>query len=84
MSVIDERIRTNEEIIQLIKRIETLEDKLRSAEVSRDTYKRLYEAERSVKNGFVALRDHDRTKLFEICNYISEVLGRWEYLDKTD
>ena len=84
MSEIDERIRTNEDIIQLIKRVEALEEKLRSAEVSRDTYKRLYEAERSVKDGFVALRDHDRTKLFEICNYVSEVLGRWEYLDKTD
>ena len=70
--------------INLKKRIEALEEKLRSIEVSRDTYKRLYEAERSIKDGYVILREHDRTKLNGIIDYVSELLGRWDYLDKTD
>ena len=68
----------------LKKRIEALEEKLRSAEASRDTYKRLYEAERSIKDGYVILREHDRTKLIGIVDYASELLGWWDYLDKAD
>ena len=55
-----------------------VEDEIYSLKRSRDTYKRLYEQERAVKDGKPVLRDTDKTRLLYMREFIDELLERWD------
>ena len=57
-----------------------LEEELFSVKRSRDTYKQLYEKERSTRDGKPVLRETDRTRLLALRDFINELLERWDKL----
>ncbi|MCR5788641.1 MAG: hypothetical protein K6G83_02020 [Lachnospiraceae bacterium] len=68
------------EIERLRDENKALKQKLYSAASSAKQYKYLYEKERDSAGGKAALRDHDKTKLLAIKDYIDDLLRRWDRL----
>lgn len=64
--------------IDLLKANKKLTEELYSATSSARRYKHLYEKERDSAEGRPLLREHDRTRLIAIREYIDELLGRWD------